>query len=797
MVTAAEAPERMVGKALKRREDPRLIQGGARFLDDIQLPGMVHAAFVRSPHAHARIVSIDTSAAAAMPGVLGVFTGEDFADVNPLPAAWQAGGVTNHPVTPRALCIGEVHQVGDPVAVVVAETVYQARDAAQLVNVTWEPLPAVVDAKKATEPGAPQLHEEAPNNIVLEWSCGKEADEVDAALAAAEIKIDHHIVNQRLIPTPMEPRGSIARYDPASDEYTLWSTSQAPHVHRLLLAAFVFGIPEQKIRVISPDMGGGFGCKIFVYDDMAATMALSQKLGGRPVKFWEDRSENYLTTTHGRDHLTDVQIGATADGKITALKVKTWANLGAYFSTIAAGIPTTLYGRMVAGCYKIPNIRVDVTAVYTNTAMVDAYRGAGRPEAAYLIERVCDLVAHATGVDAADVRRRNFIQPEDFPYDTGIGMLPYDTGNYEPALDKALQSVGYHELRAEQKRRREQGDSKLLGIGLSSYVEVCGVAPSKWIGLPGEGWGAGLWESANVKVHLTGKVVVTTGSLPHGQGHETTFAQLVADRLGVPYEDIEIEHSDTQAAPFGFGSYGSRSLSVGGTAIYKSVDKVVAKAKRLAAHMLEAAEQDITFENGVFSVQGSPEASKTIQEVALAAHVGYDLPDGMEPFLDETTYYDPPNCTFPFGTHVCVVEVDRDTGSIELLRYLAVDDVGNVVNPLIVDGQLHGGIAQGIAQALYEGAVYDDDGQLITGTLNDYAIPKASQVPWYELDRTVTPTPVNPMGAKGAGEAGTIASTPAVANAVNDAVAHLGIREIAMPMTPERVWRAIQSGAQV
>ncbi|MBX3070079.1 MAG: molybdopterin-dependent oxidoreductase [Thermomicrobiales bacterium] len=793
MVAAPEAPERMVGKALKRREDPRLITGGAQFLDDVKLPGMTHAAFVRSPHAHARIASIDASAASSMPGVLGVFAGDDFMDLNPLPAAWQAGGVTNHPVTPRVLAVGEVHQVGDPVAVVVAEDAYQARDAAQAVIVTWDPLPAVVDAKKATEAGAPQLHEEAPNNIVLEWSCGKEADRVDAALAAADVRISHHLINQRLIPTPMEPRGSIARFDPATGDYTLWATSQAPHVHRLLLAAFVFGIPEQKIRVIAPDMGGGFGAKIFVYYDMAATMALSKKLGGRPVKFWEDRSENYMTTTHGRDHITDLEIGAGKDGSITALKVKTWANLGAYFSTIAAGIPTTLYGRMVAGCYKIPNIRVDVVAAYTNTAMVDAYRGAGRPEAAYVIERVCDLVAQATGVDPAEVRRRNFIQPEDFPYDTGVGMLPYDSGNYELTLDKALEQVGYTGLRQEQKRRRGAGERKLLGIGLSSYVEVCGVAPSKWIGLPGEGWGAGLWESANVKVHLTGKVVVTTGSLPHGQGHETSFAQLVSDRLGIPYDDIEIEHSDTQAAPFGFGSYGSRSLSVGGTAIYKSVDKVVTKAMKLAAHMLEAAEDDITFENGVFSVKGSSESSKTIQEVALAAHVGYDLPEGMEPFLDETTYYDPPNCTFPFGTHVCVVEVDTETGGIDMLRYLAVDDVGNVVNPLIVDGQIHGGIAQGLAQAMFEGAVYDDDGQLLTGTLSDYAIPKASQLPWYELDRTVTPTSVNPMGVKGAGEAGTIASTPAVANAVNDAVGHLISGEIAMPFTPERVWRAINA----
>src|SRR5215217_7718389 len=526
---------------------------------------------------------------------------------------------------------------------------------------------------------------------------------------------------------------------------------------------------------------------------MPLVLWLSKQVG-RPVKFFEDRTENYLHTTHGRDHHTDIEIGATQDGKITALKVSTLANLGAYLSTIAPGIPTTLYGRMVAGCYKIPNIHVDVKGVYTNTAMVDAYRGAGRPEATFVIERTCDLVADATGIDPAEVRRRNFIQPEDFPYDTGIGMLPYDSGNYEPALDKALQNVGYADLRKEQAARRANGSNKLLGIGLSSYVEVCGVAPSKWIGLPGEGWGAGLWESANVKVHLTGKVVVTTGSLPHGQGHETTFAQLVADELGVPYDDVEVEHSDTMGTPFGFGSYGSRSLAVGGTAIYKSTSKVRAKAIKLTAHMLEAAEEDIIWENGKAYVKGSPDAAKSIQEIALAAHVAYDLPEGMEPFLDETTYYDPPNCTFPFGTHICVVEIDRDSGEIEIKRYVAVDDVGNVVNPLIVDGQIHGGIVQGMAQALYEGAHYDDNGELITGTMSEYAVPKASMVPWFELDRTVTPSPVNPMGVKGAGEAGTIASTPAVANAVIDALSHLGVKHIDMPLTPERVWRAMNQG---
>ncbi len=793
MSATLDAPRKLVGQPLKRREDPRLITGAAGFLDDVKLPEMTHAAILRSPVGHARIRSIDASRALAMPGVIAIYTGQDFLDLNPLPCAWQAGKVQNNVNTPRVLAVDEVHHVGEPVAVVIAETPYQAADALEAIGVDYEELPVVVDAKKATEDGAPQLHENAPNNVVLQWTCGKDAAEVDAALAAAPVRLGQHIVNQRLIPTPMETRGAIGRYDPGTGDYTLWATSQAPHVMRLLITAFVMGIPEHKLRVIAPDVGGGFGAKIFLYYDMPLTLALSKKLGGRPVKFMEDRSENYLSTTHGRDHVTDVQIGATEDGHITALKVKTYANLGGYLSTIAPGIPTTLYGRMVAGCYKIPNIHVDVTGVYTNTSMVDAYRGAGRPEATFLIERVCDLVADATSVDPADVRRRNFIQPDDFPFDTGIGMLPYDSGNYEPALDRALEIVGYEDLKQEQTRRRSGGENRLIGVGLSSYVEVCGVAPSKWIGLPGEGWGAGLWESANVRVHLTGKVVVTVGTLPHGQGHETSFAQLVSDELGVPYEDIEIRHSDTLGTPFGFGTYGSRSASVGGTAIFKSVAKVREKAKKLAAHMLEAAEEDIVWENGRAYVKGSPDAAKTIGDIALQASVAYDLPEGMEPYLDETTYYDPPNCTFPFGTHVCVVEVDRDTGQVELKRYVAVDDVGNVINPLIVEGQIHGGIAQGLAQALYEGAIYNDDGELITGTMNDYAIPKATMVPVYELERTLTPSPTNPMGVKGAGEAGTIASTPAVANAVIDAVSHLGIRHLDMPLTPEKLWQAMRT----
>ncbi|WP_322497143.1 xanthine dehydrogenase family protein molybdopterin-binding subunit [Chloroflexus sp.] len=784
-MTATELKERLVGRALKRREDPKLITGHGNYLDDIKLPGMLHIALVRSPHAHAKIVSIDASKALAMPGVVAVFTGKDMLDINPMPAAWPAAGVKNYPVPPRALAVDKVALVGDPVAMVVAEDRYTARDAADAVEVEYEPLPAVVDARKAVEPGAPQIHEAAPNNIVFEWECGNKAA-ADAAIASAEVVVKEEIINQRLIPTPMETRGSIARYDALTGEWTVWMTSQAPHVHRLLLTAFVFGVPETKLRCIAPNIGGGFGQKIFCYNDMAFTMWAARKLG-RPVKFVEDRSENYKYSTHGRDHITEAELAGTRDGKITGLRVKTWANIGAYFSTVAAGIPTTLYGRIVTGVYKIPAAYVHVTGAYTNTAMVDAYRGAGRPEASYLIERMVDRFAAEIGMDPAEVRRKNFIQPEDFPYDNGLGLLPYDSGNYEPALNKALEIAGYAEFRKQQAELRQQG--RYLGIGISSYVEICGIAPSAWMG--GQGWGAGLWESANVRVHLTGKVVVTTGSLPHGQGLETTFAQIVADELGVPYEDVEVQWGDTQGTPFGYGTYGSRSLAVGGVAIKRSVDKIKEKARKLAAHLLEANEADIVFENGRAYVKGSPDKGKTIGELAAAAAVAYNLPPGMEPFLDETSYYDPPNCTFPFGTHVCIVEVDPETGHVKLLRYIAVDDCGNQINPLIVEGQIHGGIAQGLAQALYEGAVYDEDGQLLTGTLMDYAVPTAAMVPHIETDYTVTPSPVNPLGVKGAGEAGTIASAQCVMNAIIDALAPFGVKHLQMPATPERIWKAI------
>jgi carbon-monoxide dehydrogenase large subunit len=558
------------------------------------------------------------------------------------------------------------------------------------------------------------------------------------------------------------------------------------------------GIPEHKLRVISPDIGGAFGSKIFTYADMPLVLFASKQIGGRPVKFVESRRENYQSTIHGRDHITYLEVGATRDGEVTGLKVKTYANLGGRLSTIGPGIPTTLYGRLLSGPYKIPNVWCEVVGVYTNTTFVDAYRGAGRPEATYVLERAMDLVAAETGLDPAAVRRKNFLPPDAFPYTNPSGLyrasggaeVAIDSGDYEPALNKALTAIAYYELEAKREEARKRG--KLLGVGLSTYIEMCGVAPSKWIGAVGEGWGAAMWESANIRVHLTGKVVVTMGTQPQGQGHETTYAQIISHELGVPMEDIVVQHSDTQGTPFGYGSYGSRTSNVGSTAAIKAAGKIRDKAKRYAAHMLEASVDDIEVDGAEYRVKGSPDKKKTLQEIAFALDLAFDAPEGMEPYLDETAYHDTPNCTFPFGTHVALVEVDQETGQVDLVRYVAVDDVGKKINPLIVDGQLHGGIAQGVGQALWEQAVYGEDGQLLSGSMMDYAVPRASWLPTLELDETVTPSPVNPIGVKGVGEAGTIASTAAVANAVVDALKPLGIRHLDMPYTPARVWKAIQ-----
>lgn len=777
------------GKAIKRREDPQLITGEAKYLEDLKIQGMVHVAVLRSPYAHAKIKSIDTSKAAAHPGVIAVVTGQDFADVNPLPIAWQASGTENFVNPARVLEIDLVTFTGAGVAAVVAEDRYIAEDALELIDVDYEVLPVVVDAEKATQDGAPQIHENAVNNICMDWSIG-DAEGTEKALSEADVVIKHRLVNQRLIPTPMETRGCAAIYLPATEEYTVWATGQAPHVLRLLMTAFVLGIDETKMRVISPQVGGGFGTKIFFYHEYVLC-ALLAKMTGLPVKWMETRSENYVATTHGRDHISYFELAAKNDGTLTGLKVKTYANLGGITSTIAPGIPTTLYGRLLSGAYKIPNIQCQVLGVYTNTGMVDAYRGAGRPEATYLLERAMSLLAEKLGMDPLEIRRKNFIQPEDFPYDPKIlAGLKYDSGDYDKALDRALEIFDYEAFRKEQEEGRKEG--RYLGVGFSTYIEMCGVAPSAWIGAAGQGWAAGLWESANVRVHLTGKVVVTSGSQSHGQGHETTTAQIVAEELGVAVDDVIVQHSDTLGTPFGYGSYGSRSAAVGQVAVYNSLQRIKEKARAIGAHMLEASKEDVVFEDGKVYVKGSPDNAKTIQEIAAAAAVAYDLPEGMEPFLDDTAYFDPPNCTYPFGTHICVVEVSKETGEVKITRYIAVDDVGKVINPMIVDGQLHGGIAQGVGQALTEGAIYDDDGQLITGTMMDYAMPRADMLPNLELDRTETPSPTNPLGVKGVGEAGTIASTPAVVNAVVDALKPLGVNDMDMPMTPYRVWQAIQ-----
>ncbi len=786
---------KVMGAAIKRKEDPRLITGEAKYLDDVQLTGMVYAAILRSPYAHAKIKRINTKKAQDHPGVVAVFTGEDFKDLPALPCAWQAeaGRIKNNVNTPRVLEIDRVTHTGAGVAVVIADDRYAAEDALGLIEVDYQPLPVVVDAEKATQPGAPQIHENAPDNICMDWKNG-DKEGTEAALASSEVVVRQRLVNQRLIPNVMEVRGCIAQYLPASEEYTVWMTSQTPHIMRLLMTAFVFGIPETKMRVIAPQVGGGFGTKIFLYPEYCLMAALAKKVG-RPVKWSETRRENYIATTHGRDHITDIEIGAKRDGTITALKVNTYANLGGVLSTIAPGTATTLYGRILSGAYKIPHIYCNVLGVYTNTGMVDAYRGAGRPEATYVVERAIDLVARELNMDPVEVRRKNFIQPGDFPYepaDNVLAGLKYDSGDYEQALNKALEMVNYSSFRKEQEDARKEG--RYLGIGFSTYIEICGAAPSSWIGVgpTGQGWGAAMWESANLRVHLTGKVILTIGTQSHGQGHETTMAQIVSEELGIPMDDIIVQLGDTLGTPFGYGTYASRSAAVGGMAVYNSAQKIKEKAKRLAAHLLEASPDDMTFEDGRAYVKGSHDKGKTIQELAGAAALAYSLPAGMEPFLDDITYYDPPECTYPFGTHICVVEVDKDTGQVKILRYLAVDDVGKRINPLIVEGQIHGGIVQGVGQALWEGAVYDDNAQLLSGSLMDYAVPKASFLPNIELGSTETPSPTNAMGVKGVGETGTIASTPAVVNAVMDALSPFGIKHLDMPLTPEKVWRAMQ-----
>ncbi len=783
-----------IGQSVKRVEDRRFVTGKGRYTDDIKLPGMTFAAIVRSPHAHASIDGIDTSAALAADGVVAAYVGQDLADagVGGLPCGWQVdfknGDTMKEPPHP-VLAVGKVRHVGDPVAIVIAETREQAQDAAELVEVDYGVLPAAVDMLAATGEGAPLVHDDVPRNVPFDWGLG-DADAVAAALDSAAHVTTLEITNQRLVPNAIEPRCAIGDYDGARDHYTLYTSSQNPHVIRLLLTAFVLGLPEHKVRVVSPDVGGGFGSKIFHYAEEVLAIWCSRQIG-RPVKWTAQRSESFVSDAQGRDHLTKAELGLDADGTFTGLRVTTHANLGAYLSTFSTCVPTYLYGTLLQGLYTTPAIYVDVTAVFTNTVPVDALRGAGRPEATYLLERLVDTAAHELGIDPGELRRRNFIPPFDGSdaqpgYQTQVA-LQYDSGNYGGVLEKALQMVGYDDFRKEQAAARAEG--RYLGIGFSTYIEACGIAPSAVVGSLGAR--AGLFESAVVRVQPTGKVSVFVGSHSHGQGHETTFSQVVADQLGIPMEDVDIIHGDTDQVPFGMGTYGSRSLAVGGSAIMRSLDKVKQKGAKIAAHLLEASEDDLEYAGGQWTVRGTDQ-SVGFGDVALTAYVPHNYPEGLEPGLDFTSFYDPANFTFPFGAHLCIVEVCADTGKVTLQRFVAVDDVGNVINPQIVEGQVHGGVCHGIGQALLEGAIYDGDGQLVNGSYMDYAMPRADDLPSFELGRTVTPCPHNPLGAKGAGEAGTIGATPAVVNAAVDALWHLGVRDLPMPLTPQNVWQAIQ-----
>lgn len=777
------AQRRYIGKRVKRKEDPRLITGRGLYVDDIHLPGMVYAAFLRTPYAHARIKSIDTSRAERIPGVIGVFTGEYFKErVSPLMTAWALTNADLKPVKWPVVAYEKVRFTGDIVAVVVAEDPYTAYDALEAIDVEYEPLPVVVDVEEAVKEGAPQLHDEAPNNIAFTWrfSGGKSFDEV---ASKADLVVEKRIINQRLIPSAMETRAAVASYNRSTEELTIWVTSQNPHVHRLVLAG-VLGIPEHKLRVIAPDVGGGFGSKIPVYPGEAIVGRLAMDLG-RPVKWVETRRENFLGTIHGRDHVDYVEVAASKTGEVLGIRVRTLANLGAYISTAAPGVPTILFGLMLSGPYKISSVEVEVKGVLTNTTPVDAYRGAGRPEATYILERMMDVVARRLGMDPAEVRRRNLI--EKAPYTTVTGLV-YDSGRYREVFDEALEKAEYRKWREIQAKAREEG--RLIGIGISSYIEMCGLAPSRIA--RATGFGMGLWESVLVRVHPTGKVSVYTGSHPHGQGEETSFAQIVAEELGIPIEDVEIVHGDTSQTPFGMGTYGSRTTPVGGGAIALAARRIRDKARKIAAALLEAREEDIEYSEGKFYVAGHPEKSVSFQEVALAAYTAEKLPPGVEPGLEAITFYDPENFVFPYGTHVCIVEVDRDTLKPRILRYVAVDDAGVIINPMLAEGQVHGGVVQGIAQALYEYAAYDESGNLLTAGFNDYMIPTALDVPNIESYFVETPSPHNPLGAKGIGETGTIASTAAVVNAVLDALSHLGIEHIDMPLTPHNIWRALK-----
>jgi carbon-monoxide dehydrogenase large subunit len=788
--TTVQAPEKEVGKARRRKEDARLITGRTTWTDNMVLPGMLHIAVVRSPVAHARITGVDVSAAQQAPGVVAVFTGRDFADEQgSIPCAWPVTPDMVNPGHP-SIAVDSVNHVGEAVALIVARSKVAAQDAVELVDVDYDVLPPVLHMEEAIKDGADLVHDHLDSNtsfhFIFDGGEAGAAGDTEQAFADADVVVSRRFVQQRLIPAFMEPRSVVVQ--PQGDNFTLWSSTQIPHILRVMLA-LVTGVAEHKLRVIAPDVGGGFGGKLQVNPEEVLTLLVARRLG-KPVKWTETRSESLMTAHHGRDQIQYVDIAADREGNVKGLKVRILADMGAYLRLVSPGIPI-LGAFMFNGIYKFPAYQFVCDGIFTTKTPTDAYRGAGRPEATFAVERIMDELAIELGMDPLELRRKNWIKADEFPFTTCAGMT-YDSGDYDAATDQALQLIGYDELRAEQQRRRESGDPVQLGIGFSTFTEMCGLAPSRVLG--SLAYGAGGWEQASIRMLPTGKVEVVTGSSAHGQGHETAWSQLVADQLGVPFEDVEVLHGDTSISSRGMDTYGSRSLVVGGVAVVKAAEKVVAKARRIAAHLLEANEEDLDFSGGSFSVRGTPGTGISMQEIALATFAAHNYPEGIEPSIDAEATYDPENFSFPHGTHICAMEVDTETGLVKIRKYACVDDVGTIVNPLIVEGQVHGGLAQGIAQALYEEAVYDDDGNLTTGTFVDYLVPSAADLPHFDTGNTVHTAPGNPIGAKGVGEAGCIASTPAVVNAALDAVRHLGVRDIQMPLTPERVWRAIHRG---
>ncbi len=777
-----------IGASVKRREDGRFLAGRGHYVDDMNRPGQLYAVIRRSDRPHARLRGIDTAAAMAAPGVVAIYTGGDIAadGLGGIPCGWQIhnkdGSPMAEPMHP-VLATGKVRHVGDPIAVVIAETKAQAKDAAELLAIDFEDLPGVADLRAAAAGGAPLVHDDVAGNVCYDWHIG-DKDAVDAAFARAKHVVKLDLVNNRLIPNAMEPRAALGECDVAGN-YTLSTTSQNPHVIRLLMGAFVLHIPEHKLRVIAPDVGGGFGSKIYHYAEEAIVTWAAGKLR-RPVKWTAERSESFMSDAHGRDHVSHAEMAVDESGRFLALRVSTLANMGAYLSTFAPSVPTYLYATLLAGVYKTPAIYAEVKAIFTNTVPVDAYRGAGRPEAAFLLERLVDAVAHDTGIDRIALRRANFIPADAYPYQTPVA-LQYDSGNHEVTLAEALKTADYAGFPARRAEAARRG--KLRGIGISTYLEACGIAPSQVAGALGAR--AGLYEVANIRVHPTGSVTVFTGTHSHGQGHETTMAQLVADQLGLPLDQIEIVHGDTGQIPFGMGTYGSRSLAVGGSAMVKAMDKIIAKGKRIAAHLMEAAVEDIEFKDGAFRVAGT-DKSKALAEISLAAYIPHNYPiEELEPGLEETAFYDPKNFTYPGGCHVCEVEIDPETGVTKVVNFVAVDDVGRVINPMIVEGQVQGGVAQGIGQALLESAAYDANGQLLSGSFMDYTMPRADNLPNITVGTEITLCTHNPLGSKGCGEVGAIGSPPAVINAVVDALKEYGVRHIDMPATAERIWSII------